>query len=60
MASGAGKPTAESMDAPADAVGDELTAPHNWHFSNRSDQLDERRQRELAEQSRSMDGGAGR
>lgn len=33
---------------PTEGAADEITAPRAWHFSNRSDQLDELRQEELA------------
>lgn len=32
---------------PAEGGADVITAPRSWHFSNRSDQLDEARQEEL-------------
>lgn len=49
-------PTDEAMyAAPGDvASGDSITAPRAWHFSNRSEQLDDRRQAALGEQAADM------
>ena len=35
----------------AGEVGDMITAPKSWHFSNRSDDLDDKRQEAVAEQA---------
>lgn len=38
--------------APPDVAGsDAITAPRSWHFSNRSDQLDEEQQERVAAQN---------
>lgn len=45
---------------PPDVAGsDAITAPRSWHFSNRSDQLDERRQAELGEPAAQQGGSSG-
>ncbi|PSC69597.1 family transcriptional regulator [Micractinium conductrix] len=43
-------PDLTSMYAPVEEVGDNITAPKGWHFSNRIDQLEEKQQERVAAQ----------